>query len=325
MGSRLGGLDRGARARVLALAGALALGLASCSGTSGAPVGDSETHQLLEQMPDAPFASAYRGRRRVELHYEDQGIPAVVEYVEDVEADGSGRFGIEVVDVRSAAVDPELFGILQHARQVFNYRYRDFRVRDLRAFLRNYRVQVVDEHATVAGVDCVELLVARESGGIGPYRVSVDPQTGLVLRWEQRTDDGRLLGLVEFENIVFGPPQVERQLVERNLETRTLEELDFEVCEPTRPPSGYQLESTGAVVDPLGRTWARLVYGDGVEQVFFLHRAPEGPDPEHAPGRVERIVIGPWTVVVGEVKGRSLIAVGKVHEDELFLMIQSAF
>lgn len=158
------------------------------------------------------------------------------------------------------------------------------------------------------------------------------------------------------EEIALYQTRIERDRVDLTIDT--VDQVGFQVLRPTLLPEGYRFEGADSMQDPDGRTWVRQVFADGVEHLFFLQSpvvdgfrplergaALEGFGTSAAPGRTtgqtgpngelgtaedlkdDRVTVaavGPWTVVEGTVRGRSVVAIGKVVESELLQLVQSA-
>ncbi len=296
---------------------------------------------ILRAMLTAPFETQYGGTRKIEYFFDIDGQVQNLAYREEVLADGSGAFEVNATEVLSAHPQPDLFLMLQRVRQGFVYRMRDFQLRDLRLFRSNYSVEVIG-NAPVAGVDCVVLRVERLVLPDGDHLVHVDPETGLVLRWEDRTAGGSVRGRMQFESYTRTPDLTGAVLSEGRYDSRRINlslsdasEVGFELLRPSLPPSGYRLEESSVLVDDLGDKWVRSYYTDGVQRVAFMHRgAPVSPMPGPGPGFegaipsgegvVRESHLGPWTIVTGRVGDQHVILMGRVPADELYQMLQSA-
>ena len=253
------------------LCGALAACPGASSSTAEADVQNATvltgTPELYSSMPTAPFRTKYRGQRRLEFHFVESGVDTVLEYREEVGADGEGKFAIETLEVLSALDDPELFLILQDYRQGFTYRYRDFQVRNLELFIRNYSYVVVDGSTLVANTRCVQIRVQRRDNPVRYYTADIHPGSGLVLRWEERelaTD--RLLGRMEFETFELDADTSDMDLRHQlfpampfDLGGDTGAQIGFEVLQPADLPAGFEVEISESFDDELGQTWAKLV------------------------------------------------------------------
>ncbi|MFT5050614.1 MAG: hypothetical protein ACI8QZ_002016 [Chlamydiales bacterium] len=339
--------------RLLAVAGLLLTASCSPSPTGGAVVGgvedvrvggsdlnagslSVESTRLLDRMQASHRAARFSGLRRIELHFVDDGRDEVLEYLEEVGCDGEGQFALDTVELLQGPDDVDLFMILQDSRQVFTFEFRDFRITDRHLVLQNYTIAHESNADTVAGVSCLRLRFERQDSPLGGYyRVWVEPETGLTLRWEQVDRNGVLLGEMEFESIDFTPDLSNFQLIRRNFDGRTIDlngdlvaQVGFDVLTPSLLPSGYRIESGRVVADGQGNDWFKRVYTDGVSRMALLHRKPE-EDLDHSHGghlgTVQSMPVGPWNLVTGTLKGWRLIIMGQIDPDELYQTVQSAF
>ncbi len=296
---------------------------------------------FLDNIPDAPTRVAYGGQRHVLVHYTVAGAPSTLEYDENVWSDGHGNFTIVPGQVTSPPMTTEqaqFFAILQESRDGFFYRHRDFRIRDLRLFLQNWSVSDTGQQETVAGRVGSVLEFRRIGGAATWYRAWIDPQTGLVLRAEERDAGGQLVSRVEFSTFTLTPDFTGVALhgdrfapTPLDSLTDTTAKIGFQVRVPSILPKGYRLESAEGLNDGTGN-WARLAYGDGVEQVFFLEtHLPPGQgggttptDVDIGPKSVRIFRVGPWTVLQGRFNQDRVIVLGKVDETSLLRMLKSA-
>jgi hypothetical protein len=346
----MGALGRHRAARRIALA--LLAGLASCgiepaddvirpAGT-GTQALTAPAPGLIQRIANAPFSTAYQGERRVELNLYDAGVPVQFVLRERVSADGHGQFAVDPIELSEPPLpdsERDLFLVMQKVREGLMYRYRDFRVRNVALFLQNYSVHDSGQTVQVAGRSCAELAIARLDHNGLEYKVAVDPPTGLVLRAEARTPEQALVSLLEYtaldlapdlSNVAWHQPVTgETPFV---IGPDTAELVGFRPRLPRVLPLGYELEESTLVHDALeGSKWVRMVYGDGVEEVFFLHggeaRPPQSPLPSfHGVGAdtVQVVDCKPWTAAQGAVNGERFIVLGKVDRHELLGMIESA-
>jgi hypothetical protein len=348
----------------------LGASLASCSrapGADAAPAsaarsaaqGAAASLPFLEKIPEAPSSVAYSGERHVRLSYVVAGTLKDLEYDETVHSDGHGRFSIVPGKVSAPAMTDDeaaFFAILQERRDGFFYRYRDFRIRDLRAFLRNWSATDQGLRETVAGRECAVLEFRKVRGDGSRYKAWIDVSTGLVMRAEEFDAQGARVGLVEFREFTLAPDLSTLALhgdrsepKALDLSTDTTTALGFQVLRPKILPDGYRLERAESVTaeaasnpgagapnetrgEPRGERWARIAYGDGVEQIFFLQSlSPDAAQASTAPGEVDvgsRFVrvfhVGPWTVLQGQFDRTRAIVMGKVDEASLLRMLKSA-
>lgn len=320
----------------------------SSQATSSSQIGVTLTPppSFLSSIVDAPMTVAYSGKRRVTFHYAVEGQAQVLDYTEQVYSNGHGQYLVDPSEVASPAMtveQHEVFGLMQKARDSFFYLHRDFCIRDLALFQQNYAVSARSQNTTVAGRACVALDVRPQSADVNRYRIEVDPQTGLVLRWREFADDGATVALVEFLDFTLNPdltnvPLHGPQFAVEPLDLATSHaQLGFDVRVPRLLPNGYQLLRTDKLqpgTAPDTSPWARLTYGDGVEQIFYLYtEVPPSQsvlpgvtsnDPLNGAHVVWTYAIGPWTVAVGEFGRKRCSVMGKVGEAPLLDMIQSA-
>lgn len=304
---------------------------AAAGGVDGPPPtfgpGGDDT-PFLEKNPTARFENAFRGTCLVELLYDPQ---SPVTYREEVGSDGNGKFSVEVLEVLFSHPDPELFKALQYARRVFSYRFRDFRIKDYQAFLQNYRTVIVDDDTSVAGVPCVQVEVERVVDTFARYRVDVDPETGLVLRWQESDPvSGEVRARVTFETFQLDADVSDMELVSRLFDTetydRTVDDLEqamgFEVRFPGFLPGSHFVvqDEVEKLVDELGETWAKIYVTDGLETIVLMHTAPAV-----SVDRVTAVRFGSWGALQSDYLDHMVLCAGKATEDDLALVLQSAF
>ena len=295
------------------------------------------SQSLLQKMVLAPSSVVFQGVRRVEAHWEVDGASQDLVYRELVSGDGQGRFAIDPLEVLQPPLsqpETDVFHLLQKTREGFLYRYRDFRVSELGLFLANYRVTDSGAIAQVAGRACAELAIRPRVDSDRVWRVWVDLENGLVLRAREQLADGTLVSLMEFESLALAPDLSQVQFhvsinQEESLrEDELVEQVGFPLAKPKLLPAGYQLTDTAAIIDITdNRPWAKLTYGDGLEQVIFLLGGAVGAQGLTGLGAdvVQALAVGPWTVLQGQVQGQRVIVMGKVSEQALLDMLESAF
>lgn len=337
----------------LAVSTALAFGLAWIAGCGGGvdalsgsapravlnappPPGHTESSlsllPVVRKMNRAPSVIAHRGVRRVEQYWTIEDQPRELRYRETVASDGAGRFAVDAFELSAPHSSPQqelIFIALQKAREGFVRRYRDFAVRDVDGFVRNYSMVSTGALVTVAGRVCDEYLVQRNVDGAVRYWIAVDRATALVLRTRHESATGALLGLVEFESLELAPdlnqvdwhqPLTDEQPLSSD-SALARAQLGFAPRLPSTDGGRFLLEGATAVSapDPRGGgtlMWAKHTLTDGVEVVFFLHG---GPDP--APTRDDWVrvapSVGPWNSAEGSLRGESFTALGRVPVEEL--------
>ena len=321
----------------------LAIGLSACSGQlneipeaksdPGAGVIAGGTTPLAADLASAPWQVAYHGVRRLDFL---TGNPAV-SYREIVSADGLGRYGIQVTELLTAHPDAPGFIARQAQNQGFNYRYRGFRVLEPFQFELNYTVQLLNQDQVVAGVACTRLLVQKRFAGAeaepSHYLVDMEMDSGLVLGWQELNSSGALIARMEFESFGLGLadnpiPMSAGSLLEAEIAIEDLAgpKTPFEILRPRLLPSKYRLFKAFQVQDGSEYTWMRQVFTDGQGSLIFMHRKQV----LQAGGSVGTSTLGvyeedQWTVLMGEVNGHSLLAVGKFGANELQDFVSSCF
>lgn len=296
---------------------------------------------FLDRIPSAPMTVSYGGKRHVKINYSIDGVPANLEYDEQVWSDGQGRFSIvpgEVAHPRMTSEQLDLFRTLQQARDGFFYRYRDFRIRDLQLFLQNWRVIDTGGQETVAGVATSLLEFRRIDGAPTWYRAWIDPQTALVMRAEERDAGDRVTSSFEFLSFQLSPDTTGLELEDDQFvrtpfdpRAKTSATLGFQVRPPTILPEGYRLDRAESTNDGT-KTWAILTYTDGVDSLFFLQTFDsQGQTGQPPPGEYDvgpKVVrgfrMGPWTVLQLRSDGDLVLVLGKADSSEIERMLKSS-
>jgi hypothetical protein len=297
-----------------------------------------------KQLQLAPWNTRYQGDRRISFYLEMDGQePIFTQYVERVSCDGEGNFHILPLYAESlVAPDEATFLLLQERREGFFFRYRDFRIRDLTAFLQNYRNLNAGKSVTVAGRPAWEVVFVRKIPGGRHYVVDFDIETGLVLGYEEYDDTGAKVATLEYLSIEMDPdldgvPYFVPGNNERPIDLATEDPvaiLGFRPRLPQQLPPGFSLLETASVTDDAGNQWFKAGYSDGVEMLFFLHRErtkavyqlPVSSSSRQTQSRDEVTVFRAGNVIAaqGTVKDQELIAVGEVPESDLLMMINTA-
>ncbi len=294
---------------------------------------------LLKRMSLAPSNVSHSGVRRVEQYWLVDGQPRELRYREQVSSDGAGLFAVDATELlapASTAQQTALFLVLQKAREGFVQRYRDFAVRDVDSFVRNYSIIDTGALVTVAGRSCNEYIVQRTAGESVRYQIAVDAQTALVLRARQESASGTLLSLVEFESLNLAPTHAGVAWHQPLTDERTLPadpglaraQLGFEPRLPRTDGGLFALKSATSIEapNPAGAgtlMWAKHTLTDGVEVVFFLHGGPDT-----APGRDDIVrvapAVGPWNTAEGSLHGELYTAMGRVPVEDLLDLLEAA-
>jgi hypothetical protein len=287
--------------------------------------------------PTAPFTTAYRGLRKVELYYDAQ---APMVYREDVGSDGQGKFSVETLDVLiSSNPNTSLFLLLQTQRQAQIYRHRDFRIRDLGLFLANYDYVVAPTPTTVAGVTCDRVQAQARVAAQSRFEVDIDPTTGLVMAWEEHDlATGNLEARIAFETYVPNGDLSDMALMDRAFQTSTYgvhtgdfrDALGFLPLIPELQPGvGYQLVPQAEVLVVNGENWAKLYLTDGMATCIFMDSIlpiPGGASagPSERKDEVAVMQVGSWSSLRGTVRGHSVIMAGRVSELDLATVLDSS-
>ncbi|MEZ6020009.1 MAG: hypothetical protein R3F17_07880 [Planctomycetota bacterium] len=287
------------------------------SGAEGGSTLDGSLLAVINRMAGAPWGVPYSGNRVVSI----TGPSGLITFTESVAADGAGGFQLQPGEVLSGAVNAHDFLTDQEQGKGFQYRYRGFQVQDAQLLQLNYTVSVLsNQGVATAGIPCTQLHIQRKDAGAGVidrlhYVVNVDPQTGVVLAWTQLDEAGNTVSMMEFANFTYGEPAVEMYqspMIEQplNVGEDLKAQLGFDVLRPGMLPRGYRMVTAAKVVTD-ETPWVRMVFSDGVESLFLMHREPEllaGVAQASTLGSYEN---GERTVLMGTVNGFELIAEGK--------------
>jgi hypothetical protein len=304
--------------------------------------GPNAPTSLLQRVAAARQTTVFQGVRLVELHFEDDAGPHAVVVRERVSADGRGAFAIEALEVVEPPMTVSQYAVflsLQSLREGMNWRYRDFSIDGLGLFLQNYTAVDTGNTVQVAGFAACEWRVERSDASGSKYTLRIDPLTGLVLQAREESQEGTLISEMTYESLSFAPDLsgvVWHQSVNQETDLPTVgllaRQVGFEPRAPRTLPAGFQLLERTRIVDPLdGSLWVKMTYGDGLENLFFLHGGPIVGDngihsgvPEIQADLVEVAAAAPWIVARGNLRGERVLLLGKVTEDQLIAMLRSA-
>jgi len=244
----------------------------------------------------------------------------LLEQLEDVGADGTGSFAIELLEVVSLPpdVDSLSYEILFESSARFQWTMRDFQIRDASLAASNYFVQLLTDAPVVAGIDCVRLSFLRQEeigGRPGQYQVDVDPNTGFVLAWREFSNSGQMLADVAYESFEYGGDVSDMTLRGRQFAAAPLNvamplsgQIDFAPRFPDLLPGNMQVvsaevqtvpDSLAAAVSPGASSylptgeWLLMVATDVVESLA-LAPSPElaaatAQQPRHPPMLAPRL------------------------------------
>mgnify|MGYP002628454477 CR=1 FL=1 len=317
--------------------------LAACS--SQVLGGAGQGIDVLTQVQKAPSNTAHEGVRRVDSFYNLDGKSDAVSFRELITTDGKGNFSTRPLEVISGATVPnDEFLYLQKAREGFNWRYRDFLVRDLASFLENYKLKSWGKSIVVAGRTCLELDILRKDGS-SHWVVGMDFTTGLVLSYREYDGEEHLTSKMVYESVDFAPSLTGVTFhklgnAELALQGAPNPEvlLGFTPLTPKLlPNSGFHFLAAYRIQDPNGKVWAKMEYTDGVQTVLFLDSGFEvspksiatggslsSPHAAELPEKLQMYRVGPVTVLQGDILGHGVIAVGKVPQLDLQILVESA-
>ncbi|MFT7485048.1 MAG: hypothetical protein ACI9F9_000894 [Candidatus Paceibacteria bacterium] len=297
-------------------------------------------------LGSAHYEVAYRGTRKVTIHTRVLDLVGEVVYTEEVASDGNGGFAIFPLNVVSPLMDwveEDNYLRRQESRQGFFFRHRDFRIRKDARFWLNYKVLDLGQTQVIASRTCETFQFRRLDGTGNIFEVAVDPLTSLVMSESCATVAGDPVSEMNFNSFQLAADLSDLQLVSvagdwQETDQATLPSvLAHEPLIPVAPPIGFDLQETRYLTpqpgSPQTNTWAQFVYGDGVEQVFFLfedsdgvtgNTGPMGDTGLNNPDVIRSYSFGPWKMLEGHVRGRDVLSVGRVNSGELLLMLQSA-
>ncbi|MCB9914927.1 MAG: hypothetical protein H6828_07225 [Planctomycetes bacterium] len=347
---RVGGTGGGGTSGVSSGTSTTATGGASTSTTSartpiaaapngGAPPGQLAvtSSPLIDRISSALTQESVLGHRRVWQTLQQGDLWTPLEYVEAIVTDGNGKFDLQVESVLTPAMSTdelELFALLQSVRSGFDFRSRDFGIRSEPRFWQNYRVVERSTQTIVAGVIATVFDISRLDGTGSRYTIAVDPVTAVVLFEEELSSSGVLLARVEFLDIVYGPDLTNQAFSGGASRAVPFNPADsssygFELLRPSAPPAGFTFVRAATIsgVPGVSGTWARLTYGDGVDEVHFLFAADSASTQASIAAKNDTLRVyagGRWNVAEAQVGKWHAIALGKVPADDLALMLQSA-
>ena len=307
---------------------------ASVSTGAGDSNGPSQSlNGLVYMLQQAPETIPYEGIRRVDRYSE---VPAV-SYRELVAGDGAGGYQLDVQEVISANLDVDTFREEMAQTKGFQYRYGGFRIRDGHLFQKNYKISILSRSEFVAGIECMRLHVESQDPTLvnrlsidspNHFLVDFDPETGLVLRWQEIDAFGATVTQVAFESLSYGEPSVamhEPAFTETplSIEQDLSAQAGFHVLRPTLLPKHFELQSASLVTAD-SDVWVRQVFSDGLESMLLMHKA-KTPSKDATASTIGALSTGDRTVVMGVVNNYEVIAEGKFDLDNIQDFLSSAF
>jgi negative regulator of sigma E activity len=304
---------------------------------------------LLERIVAAAQTQPYCGTRVFERTSQlDSRLPDY-EFRELVGSDGQGRFLVDLTDVISPVLAPdreELVKFLQNNTQGLVFRFRDFAIRRLDLFLRNYAVIDLGRSPTVADRPCQEFEFVRLGADEPRFRVAVDDETAILLRVIETDAAGHEVGRVAFETFDTDldalPPDLRwhqsRIGEEAVTPERAAEKFGQEVRLPRWVPQGYQLAALDVVElfdnpKQASQRWLRATYDDGALPLFVLQGPPRDAfggaagTPQQLSLQADRVTHwerAPWILLEGSIEGRDLMLVGRLGLSEAHHVLDSA-
>ncbi|MEM6674051.1 MAG: hypothetical protein AAF726_14495 [Planctomycetota bacterium] len=298
---------------------------------------------LLALVESAKDTTAFRGERIVRSVRRE----GVIEAREDVGADGTGAFTIELLEVLSVppGFDQASFPIQYESAARFHWQLRDFRLRGVDRTLDNYAVAKMPETPVIAGIPCerLELLRTTPIGDRpGHYQVDFDPQTGFVLAWSEFDELDQVIYQSSFETFAYDGFVGDLILRDRAYAAQALDlgsdlqaQAGMLVREPDVLPVGFDLvrselmdvpASIAAGQDAILRPgpWVRFLATDGVETISFTHAESPGL-PRASIAEIRFVSLGGWEVGFGEYAGTSFAVAGRVSANDLRRIVESSF
>jgi hypothetical protein len=304
---------------------------------SGATFDGKLTQPLFQRIMQAPLSTRYQGVRHITQHWKVGDDRYDVDFRERVSADGDGKFAVDLIDVLEPQMSPaeaNVFQVLADARAGFSYRYRDFMIQDLPTFVRNYQVTNAASYAMVLGQQCYDLSVRRKNDAQVVYHVYVDMGTGLVLRCIEKTREGFVLGTLEYESLDFAPdlgsvawhqPISDEQPISSPPPGAIQPGAGDSMAAPRSTPDGFVLLSSVSLTNSsLGypAQFVRYTYTDGLELAFLIYGGATAPDLDDSV--VLPPSVGPWQVVLGNIRGQHLTGLGRMSQGDLLDLVTSA-
>ena len=305
--------------------------------------GGGSVAPFLMLVPSAKDSTAHRGVRR---EWVDQGN-GVLETRQDVGADGTGDFAIELLETLSlpSGVNPLSFPIAFENTLRAQWLVGGFRLRDLDRVAQNYSILILPQTPVVAGIPCVRVEFFRNAPlgrRPGHYEADIDPETGFVLAWREFDVTRQPIVESEYESFVYDGDVSDLNLRGRTFIAQPLDlggnlpqQAGFDVHYPDIVPDGFEVISgevmdvptsfaqAGSLVLKPG-SWVRFLVTDGLETVTFVHNDLQVPAAA-VPSVITVLRLGTWEVGFGEVHGTTYAIAGRLTEEQLHQIIESAF
>ena len=240
----------------------------------------SPATDLLDRMHDAPDTTAFFGTRTVVMHRDGETF----EFIEDVGADGTGAFAVEVPSVQRtpSSLDPIV------ARLSCSSAVRSPTARAIRGSPTSQRSSSTGAWRSPRAPSSSPVTTAGASRCGGAKRSAWTPcatsstssrAPASSLAWRESNSAGQLLSSVEYTSFDFGADVSHMTLVGRAFPVTALDpsaglpgQIGASVLEPDLAPPGFALEAVELIEPEPGKEWMKFIYTDGFERAYFLHR-----------------------------------------------------
>ena len=311
----------------------------------------SGSASIIQAIESSLEGRPFRGTRRVvERHDAGTGPIETLETVEDVGWDGVGEYAIELIDAVQLPtnMDPMRFDMIFERSVDTRWKSRDFRVRSATLVATNYTVRETGTTTVVAGIQCETVEFVRNvsiDDRPSHYEVDVDPSTGMVLAWREFDFHGQVLVQSTYESFAYDGDLTDMILRRGALDATPLDirvdlanQAGFNVNVPDVLPPGFALSAArtveiagGKVLDAKNDAlltdgdWVRFVATDGIESLSFAHADPAKTHPYRSETRLNVLTQGTWEIGLGRVRGVSFVVMGRLADNHLRQIVESAF
>ncbi len=303
---------------------------------------------LLVRAWNAQTKVAYRGFR---LYFFDFGQGKRLQE-ERIAVRPDGKGGVDFHLELSAILDSKtksggsanltLAKALFSLREGSNFLYRGFRIHNVDLALRNYDF-VLQGTDFVASRPCKVLFVSPKTKDRRAWKVWLDAETGLVLKYLEISPQGKTVAGMEMESQFFRigkdvPLQDIRKWWRPSGNSRTYKNLGEAEAAfgatarvPSYIPSGYMLMEIRVVRDTWKRSFLVLNYTDGIDTFSVIQGVPVKAATSlllSSGGKIEPLVIHRYTLgcltqLWTRVEGRMVMMVGRMSADEVPLVFET--
>ncbi len=229
-------------------------------------------------------------------------------------------------------------------REGSNFRYRGFHIHNLDLALRNYDV-ILQGNDVVASRPCRVIFVAPKAKDRRAWKVWLDGETGLVLKYLEISPEGKTVAGMEMEAQSF---QIGKNVAFQDIRKwwrpsgashvfKTLGEAEQAFGAPALVPSylppGYMLMEVRVARDTWKHSFLVLKYTDGIDTFSVIEglpapgavgKGPFSPGGQNPPPPViHRYRLGCLTQLWTTVEGRMIMMVGRMSPDEVPLVFQT--